>query len=144
MLQAMTTEKTAAMPPAVSLKARRFGYPPFDHPDSEERERRVRLAVAFVVSRVFGVDSRSLWQANRGEQHIANARQVAMYLAHVCCGLSMAEVGRLFGRDRKTVSHGCVRIEVKRNNPQFDRALDLLGWALPPMVQRSPDNFFRH
>ena len=49
-----------------------------------------------------------------------------MYLAHVGCGLSLTEVGRLFARDRTTVAHACGLIEDRREEPGFDRALELL------------------
>lgn len=131
-------------PPATLIKARRPGRRVFEHPTDSERNRRARLAIELAVSRVFGVDGSTLWQHNRGIKRIATARQVAMYLAHVACGLSLTEVGRLFGRDRTTVAHGCLKIEVKRDDPTFDRALDLLGWAVPSIVQRVPERFARH
>lgn len=53
-----------------------------------------------------------------------------MYLAHVACGLPLAEVGRLFSRDRTTVAHACALIEDRRDDPTFDRALAVLEFAL--------------
>ena len=35
---------------------------------------------------------------------MALARQVAMYVAHVTCGLSLTDVGLIFARDRTTVA----------------------------------------
>ena len=49
-----------------------------------------------------------------------------MYLAHVACGLTLTEVGHLFARDRTTVAHACSRVEDRREEPLFDRALQLL------------------
>jgi hypothetical protein len=59
----------------------------------------------------------------------AFARQIAMYLAHVGFGLSMAEVGRAFGRDRTTVVHACHLIEDRRDETRFDQMLDHLEQA---------------
>lgn len=59
----------------------------------------------------------------------AFARQIAMYLAHVVFGLSMAEVGRAFGRDRTTVVHACHLIEDRRDEVRFDQLLDHLEQA---------------
>lgn len=59
-----------------------------------------------------------------------------MYLAHVACGLTMSDTGRLFGRDRTTVAHACGVIEDKRDDPLFDRALDLLEWSVPALATR--------
>lgn len=144
MLQARMDTRMLVTSPSIALKARRPRSPAFTNPAGEDRDRRARLAIELAVSRVFGVEAATLWQGSRGEKRIATARQVAMYLAHVSCGFSLTEVGRLFGRDRTTVAHNCLKIEVKRDDPLFDRALDLLGWALPAIVQRAPDHLLRH
>ena len=100
------------------------------------RSDQMRLAIELAVVRVFGVDNHALEQNSRGVARVALARQVAMYLAHVGCGLSMTAAGRLFGRDRTTVAHACLIVEDRRDDPMFDRALDLLEWAVPVMVLR--------
>lgn len=56
----------------------------------------------------------------------ALARSLAMYLAHVAFGMSLARVGRAFGRDRSTISHACRAIEDRRDDPRFDRWLEAL------------------
>jgi hypothetical protein len=96
----------------------------------------MRLAIELAVTQVFGVDHEALEQVSRGVARVAMARQVAMYLAHVGCGLSQQEAGNLFGRDRRTVAYACLIIEDRRDNPMFDHALDLLEWAVPVMVLR--------
>lgn len=96
----------------------------------------MRLAIELAVTRVFGVDHQSLEHVSRGIARVALARQVAMYLAHVGCGLSLTAAGSLFGRDRTTVAHACLIVEDRRDHPMFDRALDLLEWAVPVMVLR--------
>ncbi len=53
-----------------------------------------------------------------------------MYLAHVALGITMRDVGGLFARDRTTVAHACGVIEDKRDEPAFDRALELLEWTI--------------
>ena len=58
-------------------------------------------------------------------------------VVQVGCGLSLTETGRLFQRDRTTVAHACGVIEDRRDDPIFDRALDLLEWAVPALTQRS-------
>lgn len=100
------------------------------------RSRQMRLAIELAVAGVFGVDNQAFENANRGIARVALARQVAMYLAHVGCGLSMTAAGRLFGRDRTTVAHACLIVEDRRDDPLFDRALDLLEWSVPVMVLR--------
>jgi len=82
------------------------------------------------ISKVFKVASTELWSEKRGKPRVAFARQVAMYLAHVACGLTMTEVGQIFARDRTTVAHACGLVEDMRDDPLFDRSLDLLEGVL--------------
>ncbi|MET1047339.1 MAG: helix-turn-helix domain-containing protein [Hyphomicrobium sp.] len=107
-------------------------------PTQSLRCRQARIAIDLAISYVFGIDAVCLWSGTRGVRDIAEARQVAMYLAHVCCRMSLTEVGAMFGRDRTTVAHACLKVEYRRDNPNFDRALDVLGWALPTLVLRDP------
>jgi chromosomal replication initiation ATPase DnaA len=53
-----------------------------------------------------------------------------MYLAHVAGGLTLVEVARLFARDRTTVAHACAVVEDRRDDPEFDRTLAVLEFAL--------------
>ena len=101
-----------------------------------ERDRYLRTAIESAVAQVFGIRHAELFRATRGKAPVALARQVAMYLAHVACGLSLTDTGRLFGRDRTTVAHACGVIEDRRDDPLFDRALDLLEWAVPALTTR--------
>jgi chromosomal replication initiation ATPase DnaA len=96
-----------------------------------------RAAIEHAVTQVFGIAGHDLRHATRGRAKVALARQVAMYLAHVGCGLSLTETGRLFDRDRTTVAHACGIIEDRRDDPLFDRALDLLEWAVPALATRA-------
>lgn len=56
---------------------------------------RVRWAIESAVAAVFEVGIEELRAPTRGSARAAFARQVAMYLAHVGCGVSLTEVGRL-------------------------------------------------
>ena len=96
-----------------------------------------RDAIEQAVVQVFGVAHDDLRRITRGRAKVALARQVAMYLAHVVCGLTLTDTGRLFGRDRTTVAHACGVIEDRRDDPLFDRALDLLEWVVPAITTRS-------
>ena len=88
----------------------------------EAEIRSVREAVAMV----YRVEKDLLGRPTRGRSRVAFARQVAMYLAHVTFGLTLTTVGRAFGRDRTTVSHACALVEDARDNPEFDRTLEIL------------------
>ena len=89
-----------------------------------------RHIVEHTVTSVFGVDELDLQVSSRGRAHVALARQAAMYLSHVGLGLTMAEVGMLFERDRTTVGHACAIIEDRRDDRNFDLALELLERAI--------------
>ena len=87
---------------------------------------RVRGVVEISVGQVFNILPEDLVSISRGPQRVAFARQVAMYLSHVACRRSLTDVGRIFARDRTTVAHACGVIEDMRDDPKFDRVLDLL------------------
>lgn len=89
-------------------------------------DQHLRLIIEQVVAPAFDVARDELWAQTRGSSTTAFARQVAMYLAHVGCGLTLTEVGRVFARDRTTVAHACSLVEDRREEPHFDRALELL------------------
>ncbi|HXF53876.1 MAG TPA: helix-turn-helix domain-containing protein [Hyphomicrobiaceae bacterium] len=87
-----------------------------------------------MVAGVFGVESDLLRLPTRGRARVALARQVAMYLAHVACGLSLTAVGELFERDRTTVAYACGVVERRRDEPSFDGAIELLECIVRVLV----------
>jgi chromosomal replication initiation ATPase DnaA len=95
------------------------------------------IALMQSVALVFEIDERQLAAATRGKAPIARARQVAMYIAHIAWRLTLTDVGRLFGRDRTTVAHACEAVEDLRDDPLFDRRLDLLERAIRALVEPS-------
>lgn len=98
---------------------------PSSRPKAQLQTRR-REIIDITVSQVFAVPLDLLKSETREEAEIARARQVAMYLAHVIGSMPMNEVGQAFGRDRTTVSYACQVIEDRRDEPCFNRTLDLL------------------
>ena len=79
-----------------------------------------------LVAHLCGVPVDELFAGTRRGARAAFARHIAMYLMHVIYGLSLTEVGTLFGRDRSTASHACHKVEDLREDPRFDRQLTLL------------------
>ena len=73
-----------------------------------------------------GIMPSRILTTGRGSVEVVRARQVAMYLAHVGFGMSLARVADAFGRDRSTVAHGCHLVEDRRDDPQFDAWLETL------------------
>lgn len=115
----------SASPASTSLSSTRV-------PPSERILRYVTLCVA----RDFQLDQGALLVPTRGAPQAAFARQVAIYLMHVCFGLSFAAVGRMFHRDRTTVAHACRVIEDRRDDCELDRRLA----ALERTCRRSPEH----
>lgn len=96
----------------------------------------VRDRIVAAVAQDFALGSAEVMAPTRRAPRVALARQVAMYLAHVGCGLDFVTVGRLFRRDRTTVSHACRVIEDRRDDAGFDRRMAALEAAccVPPEV----------
>ncbi len=94
----------------------------------------LRQVIDPAVAAVFEVDIHDLQSETRGSPRAAFARQVAMYLAHVACGLSLTEVGTLFARDRTTVSHACTVVEDRRDDAELDGRLEHLERAVAALI----------
>ena len=94
----------------------------------------LRQVIDPAVAAVFEVDVRELRAPTRGAPRAAFARQVAMYLAHIVCGLSLTEVGQLFARDRTTVAHACKLVEDRRDDPELDGRLEHLERAVALLI----------
>ena len=103
-------------------------------------EERLRTLIEDIVAGVFNVDPRDMRRPTRGRARIALARQVAMYFAHVGWALSLTDVGRLFGRDRTTVSHACMVVEQRRDTPDFDMAMVLLELIIRTLSAPQPSD----
>lgn len=93
---------------------------PPPHSETAASPDNIRRLVTGCVAFDFGLDAAALEAGLRGSQRVAFARQIAMYLAHVCFGLSFESVGRAFGRDRTTVAHACRIVEDRREDIWFD------------------------
>ena len=78
-------------------------------------------ALEMRLARQHRVSLRDLMQAGRGSGNASHTRQMAMYLCHVLLRRTQEQLGELFGRDRRTVSHACAAIESQR---EADRKLD--------------------
>lgn len=72
------------------------------------------------VSRAYCIKPDDFYLSTRGKAHVAEARQLLMYLAQVEIGLPTVEVARRYGRDRTTVTYAVRSIEERREAPGFD------------------------
>ena len=82
----------------------------------------VELAVALTMAVPLG----EMRAVTRSRADAAFARQIAMYIAHAVFGMGYSAIGRLCGRDHKTVAHACRVVEQQRDNPAIDRMLFVL------------------
>jgi chromosomal replication initiation ATPase DnaA len=88
-----------------------------------------------VVEAIFEVGRGDLFAATRGRCDVAFARQTGMYLARVALGMTLADAGLLFGRDRTTAAHACRLVENLRDDEKFDALLE----AIEEFVLQSGD-----
>lgn len=91
-------------------------------------------AVILLVANEHNVSIRLFKHQSRCRRNTAKARQLAMYLVHVALGRSLTEVGRVFGRDRTTVSHACALIEDGRDDAAFDAMVSRLELRIDSII----------
>lgn len=99
----------------------------------EQYQESNRIVVESAVTRIFNIRQSEFRSPSRGPAPVAFARQIAMYLTHVCYGLNFTVVGRLFHRDRTTVAHACEVVEDMRDDPDFDYLLSTLETTICSM-----------
>jgi chromosomal replication initiation ATPase DnaA len=98
------------------------------------------LCLLLAVAGALRVPAEALLGRTRGPADVAFARQAAMYLAHVGLGLTLSEVGGIFGRDRTTVAHACARVEDRRSEAGVERLLNCLEAALSDVRRQAGEN----
>lgn len=88
-------------------------------------------AIMWTVALDAGVTVRDL-MSDRRKQPLAEARQMAMWLARELTPLSLPQIGRALGdRDHTTIMHGIERIEQRRQaDAAFAARLDDLKTTL--------------
>jgi len=96
---------------------------------------RVSMEALQIASEACGVSVSALMTVQRSKNHVAFARQLAMYLCHVVGGMSLRDVARELERDRTTVGHACHMIEDKRDDEIFDKQLNMLECELRKRVK---------
>jgi Bacterial dnaA protein helix-turn-helix len=95
-------------------------------PDLAATHPNLRLKIEEAIAMGFDIQPELLSFPSRGRADVALARQVSMYIANVCLGFSLTQVGKLFDRDRTTVAHACEVVEQLRDDDAFDLAITQL------------------
>ena len=93
-------------------------------------EDRARTDLAVSVAAAALGASRAEGMGGGRNYRVVLARQVAMYLLHVGCGISLGRVSAAFGRDRATVAYAVKSLELRRDEPPFDAWLQALEDAM--------------
>ncbi len=106
--------------------------------ESEISNYACRFAVA-TISAVTSLPISKLNTASRSTIEIAYARQIAMYLAHTKFGVSYADVGGFFNRNRSTVAHACQVIEDQRDERDFDDHLSRMEYLIDAAMPITPE-----
>jgi len=89
-----------------------------------------RDRVLTVVAQAYDVSARKLTGRRRGSAEVAQARQIAIYLARMVLKLSYTDLGAAFGRHRSTAQHAVRRVEEQRDDPKVDQTLSWLEQVL--------------
>ena len=93
-----------------------------------------------LVATMFHLPQSALRGRSRGQAPIAFARQIAMYISHVVCRLTLTEIAREFDRDRTTVAHACRCVEDRRDCLEIDRVVSMLEWSMTRWVRQANGN----
>lgn len=88
------------------------------------------------VAKKKDIEVEMMLNSSRCRRRIAEARQQAMYLAHVIAGLSLSSVGQVFGRDRTTIRYACARVEDRRDDRAYDTELSQLETEVAEMMEK--------
>lgn len=89
-------------------------------------QRQQAQAILREVARAWSVQVDDLL-ARRRDQYIVPARQVAMYLVRERVGLSLLDLGKLFGRDHTTIKHAVVKAPAYLELPEARRVVQRLA-----------------
>lgn len=102
------------------------------------RSAQIRMLVARLVENIYGATWVQVAGPRRGTAQTIRARHIAMYLAHVACGLNLTETGQMFERDRRTVAHAAGLIEdCRENDRHLDVTLEVMERFLTLALSRS-------
>ncbi|WP_319529388.1 helix-turn-helix domain-containing protein [uncultured Cohaesibacter sp.] len=99
------------------------------------------IALALVdqlVARTFRMPSSALHASTRCRKSVAFARQVAMYLGHVCLSYPLKDIATHYKRDRTTVAYACRVIEDRREEEEVELLINSLESALETIMLITP------
>ncbi|HVP85978.1 MAG TPA: helix-turn-helix domain-containing protein [Rhizomicrobium sp.] len=96
--------------------------------NGEEQTKSIWLAES-VAAGVYGVPMDEMRSRTRGGE-AEKARQLAAYLARVVFEVGFSHLAKVTGRSRAALWHACKCVEQRREEPQFDTAVESLEHQL--------------
>lgn len=78
---------------------------------------------ALVLQLIAGASGSTTDALSGRDPKAGRGRQLAFYVVHVGLGWSLDRTGRLFGRQKSTISHACRQVEDRRDHPDLDRQI---------------------
>ena len=91
-----------------------------------------------LVARTYRMPITALHAGTRCRKSVAFARQVAMYLSHVCLSYPLKDIADHYRRDRTTVAHACRVVEDRREEEEIELLINSLESALETMMLLTP------
>ncbi|WP_321449577.1 helix-turn-helix domain-containing protein [uncultured Cohaesibacter sp.] len=91
-----------------------------------------------LVSRTYRLPRSALHAGTRCRKSVAFARQVAMYLCHVCLSYPLKDIASYYERDRTTVAYACRVVEDRREEEETELLINSLESALETMMLVTP------
>ena len=91
-----------------------------------------------LVSRTYRLPRSALHAGTRCRKSVAFARQVAMYLCHVCLSYPLKDIAEYYQRDRTTVAYACRVVEDRREEEETELLINSLESALETMMLVTP------
>nr|WP_319484423.1 helix-turn-helix domain-containing protein [uncultured Cohaesibacter sp.] len=91
-----------------------------------------------LVARTYRLPRSALHAGTRCRKSVAFARQVAMYLCHVCLSYPLKDIARHYQRDRTTVAYACRVVEDRREEEETELLINSLESALETIMLVTP------
>ncbi|SNY92778.1 dnaA protein helix-turn-helix [Cohaesibacter sp. ES.047] len=91
-----------------------------------------------LVARTFRMPRSALHAGTRCRKSVAFARQVAMYLGHVCLSYPLKDIASHYGRDRTTVAYACRVVEDRREEEGVELLINSMESALETIMLLTP------
>ena len=108
----------------------------------QSRARAECRLVCVLVSEFYQVALTDMLSMTRHSAIAANARHIAMYLAHTRLSVCMEDVATFFRRHRTAVRHACAKIEDNRDDRNIDQSISRLEILIDAAIEMRLSAYF--